>query len=454
MAEKIKSMTRGKPLKLIVAFALPLMVGNVFQQLYTVVDTMVVGQVLGVSALAALGASDWLNWMVLGMVSGFAQGFSIKMAQEFGAGRMEELKKTTAMSVCLGCLLGILLLVLSQVFVRPVLLLMNTPADIIENTLLYLRILFSGIPFLMLYNLTASMLRALGDGKNPLYAMVVSSVVNVALDVIFVVFWGWGIAGAALATVIAESCSGLYCILVIRKIESLKLEKRHWQPEGLILSRLMRLGIPVAFQSMVISVGGLVVQYVVNGFGVVFIAGFTATNKLYGVLEMAATAYGYAMTTYVGQNLGAGNVKRIREGMRAAVLVAVLTSLVISACMILFGRTIVGWFISGDPAEAREAITVAYHFLLVMSSVLFILYLLFVYRSALQGMGDTVIPMVSGIAEFIMRISAALALPRFFGPEGVFFAEILAWFGATVILVTAYYMRMHTLVRRDNKIGG
>ncbi len=181
-------------------------------------------------------------------------------------------------------------------------------------------------------------------------------------------------------------------------------------------------------------------QSVVNGFGVVFIAGFTATNKLYGILEIAATAYGFAVTTYTGQNLGAGNIKRIKDGVRAGMLVAAATSVVISAVMIVFGRRIVGLFISGEPAQVAEAITIAYHFLLVLSLPLVILYFLYVYRSALQGMGDTMIPMLSGVAEFV--------LPRIYGPEAVFFAEIAAWLGADVILLTAYYIRMYQFTKK------
>ncbi len=456
MAEKIKNMTEGSPVKLIASFALPLMLGNIFQQLYTVVDTMVVGRILGVQALAALGASDWLNWMILGMVSGFAQGFSIKIAQEFGAGNMEKLRRAFACSISLAAVLAVLLLILSQWSLHTILVWMSTPEDIIGSSILYLRIMFCGIPLLMAYNMAASVLRAMGNGKAPLYAMIVSSSVNIALDILFVGGFHMGIAGAAAATVIAEGCSAVYCITVIRRISYLNLrqeekeEKRtsYWRMDVGLAWRLLQLSVPIAFQAVVISVGGLVVQSVVNGFGVVFIAGFTATNKLYGILEIAATAYGFAVTTYTGQNLGAGNIKRIKDGVRAGMLVAAATSVVISAVMIVFGRRIVGLFISGEPAQVAEAITIAYHFLLVLSLPLVILYFLYVYRSALQGMGDTMIPMLSGVAEFVMRITAVFVLPRIYGPEAVFFAEIAAWLGADVILLTAYYIRMYQFTKK------
>ncbi|MBO5033536.1 MAG: MATE family efflux transporter [Lachnospiraceae bacterium] len=456
MSGKVKNMTEGNPVRLIAAFAFPLMLGNIFQQLYTVVDTMVVGRVLGVQALAALGASDWLNWMILGIVSGFAQGFSIKLAQEFGAGNMGKLRKALALSIELAVIAAIVLLIISQVFLEGILTIMNTPADIIGNSILYLRILFMGIPLLMIYNMSASILRALGNGRAPLYAMIISSLVNIGLDIWFVAYLNMGIAGAAIATVIAEGCSALYCVLVVRRISYLNLKQSkeekerdsYWKLEGRLVGRLLLLGVPIAFQSIVISVGGLVVQSVVNGFGVAFIAGFTATNKLYGVLEVAATAYGFAITTYTGQNLGAGNIKRIKEGMRAGIIVAAATSLVISLVMILFGKHIVSLFITGNPAQVQEAVTIAYHFLLVLSCPLMILYFLYIYRSALQGMGDTLIPMLSGVAEFVMRIGAVLILPGIFGAEAVFFAEVAAWAGADVILITAYYVRVNILTKK------
>ena len=443
----IKSMTEGKPAKLIFAFALPLMIGNVFQQLYTVVDTMVVGQVLGVNALAALGASDWLNWMMLGIVQGFAQGFSILMAQEFGAGNIQRLKKVVGNAIVLSAISAALLLVLGELVALPVLHVLQTPSDIIGKSLLYLRIMFAGLPIVMAYNLLASILRALGDGKTPLHAMILAAFINIILDVAFVMLFGWGIAGAAAATVIAQFSSSVYCYLHIRKIEILSLNKGDFSMDMDLDKKLVFLGLPMAFQNAIISVGGMIVQSVVNGFGVIFIAGFTATNKLYGVLEVAATSYGYAMITYVGQNLGAGHIDRIRKGMRAALGIALLTSAVIAAGMLLFGHQILGCFISGSPQEAERTMYVAYHYLTIMSVFLPVLYILHVIRSALQGMGDTVLPMVSGVAEFVMRTGTAILLPLLIGEEGIFYAEIMAWAGADVILVSSYFVRMRKYAR-------
>ncbi len=452
MATRMKNMTEGAPGKLIFSFALPLMMGNVFQQLYTVVDTMVVGKYLGVGALAALGASDWLNWMMLGIIQGFTQGFAILMAQEFGAGQYGRLRSVIGNSAVLSVIFSLLLLISGQIFVRPVLLLLQTPGDILPDALLYLRIMFFGIPVVMAYNLLACILRSLGDGKTPLQAMVVASVINIALDLLFVMGFQWGIAGAAAATLIAQLVSGLFCLYHIAKLELLRFRAEDFQPEPKLFSKLLGLGFPMAFQNCIIAVGGMIVQSVVNGFGVIFIAGFTATNKLYGILEIAATSYGYAMITYVGQNLGAGRYSRIRRGMRAALVIAAVTSVLIAAVMLTAGKVILGWFISGEPGVAEQTLAVAWFYLAVMSVFLPVLYLLHVVRSAIQGMGNTLLPMVSGIVEFLMRTLTALLLPIAVGETGIFFAEIAAWAGADVVLVLSYFVVSGKYLRREDAV--
>lgn len=442
MSTHIKKMTEGKPTPLILSFAFSLMAGNIFQQLYTVVDTMVVGKGLGVQALAALGAADWLNWMMLGIIQGFTQGFGILMAQEFGAKHEDMLRKVIGNSVCLAAIFMVILTFAGQMILMPVLHVLQTPADIMGNASLYLRIMFAGIPIVMLYNLLACILRALGDGRTPLNAMIVASLTNIFLDVLFVFVFHMGIAGAAAATLIAQLVSALFCIYHIRKIEMLSFVRSDFGLHQGMTRKLLLLGSPMAFQNGIIAVGGMIVQSVVNGFGVIFIAGFTATNKLYGLLEIAATSYGYAMVTYVGQNLGAGKVRRIRQGVRSAVMVGTVTAVVIAAVMLLGGRHILGLFISGTPEEYELTMRVAYYYLSIMSICLPILYLLHVLRSAIQGMGNTVLPMLSGVAEFIMRTLSALLLPVLLGSNGIFYAEILAWIGADVILVASYFVKI------------
>lgn len=442
MNANIKDMTTGKPLPLILSFSLPLMVGNIFQQLYTVVDTMVVGKALGVDALAALGTTDWLYWMWLGMIQGVTQGFGILMAREFGAKRFESLRSVVGSSVTLSALSAVLFLILGQLAAEPVLQLLNTPSQIMDGSLLYLRIMFLGIPIVMAYNLLATVLRSLGDGQTPLYAMIVAAISNILLDLLFVLVLHWGIAGAAIATLIAQGISGVYCLLKIRKIDFLTLKKKDFSLQAAMAGRLLSLGSPMAAQNAIIAVGGMIIQGVVNGYGVAFIGGFTAANKLYGVLEIAATSYGYAMITYVGQNLGAAKVNRIKSGMKWATTVALATSAVIASVMLIFGRYIVGAFISGTPEEAAAAIEVGVTYLSIMSICLPILYILHVTRSAVQGMGNTVLPMVSGIAEFIMRTGGVLLLPAIMGENGIFAAEVSAWLGADLILIPSYFIML------------
>ena len=447
METKIKDMTTGKPLPLIISFALPLMVGNIFQQLYTVVDTMVVGKSLGVDALAALGATDWLYWMLLGMIQGVTQGFGILMAREFGAKQFENLRRVVGSSTSLSALSALVFLILGQVVAKPILVMLNTPPEILNWSVLYLRIMFMGIPIVMAYNLLATILRSLGDGQTPLQAMIVAALSNIVLDLLFVLVFRWGIAGAAIATLIAQGISSIYCLRKIRIIPFMTLQSAHYSLESAMAARLLSLGSPMAAQNAIIALGGMIITAVVNGYGVAFIGGFTAANKLYGVLEIAATSYGYAMITYVGQNLGAGNIPRIKTGMSSAIKVALATSAVIAGIMLIFGQHIVGAFISGKPEEAAAALKVGVTYLGIMSICLPVLYILHVTRSAVQGMGNTVLPMVSGIAEFIMRTGGVLILPALMGENGIFIAEVSAWLGADLILVPSYFLMLKRISR-------
>ncbi len=433
------TLTEGSPWKLLLLFSLPLMAGNIFQQMYTMVDTAVVGKVLGVDALAALGAVDWLNWLTLGTIQGFAQGFSILMAQKFGAGEYGKLRQVVANSIVLAALCAIFLTLVSEGAAGAVVSLLRAPEEIRPISMAYLRILFAGLPIVMTYNLAAAILRALGNGRQPLIAMVIASLTNIVLDFLFVMEFHWGVQGAAIATLIAQCLSAAYCIRYICRIEVLQLKKEDWKLESALCGRLMTFGLPMAFQNMVISVGGMIVQTIVNGFGVTFIAGVTATNKLYGILEVAATSYGYAMTTYSGQNLGAGKIRRISQGMRVGIGIAIATSLLITAVMLSGGRWILALFLPESSAQSMEALDVAYRYLAVMSVCLPVLYILHITRSCIQGLGNTVLPMASGIAEFVMRTGAALLLPLMFGENGILFAEILAWLGADMILIPSYF---------------
>ena len=437
-----KDMTSGSPAGLILRFALPLMLGNVFQQFYTFVDTMVVGQALGVKALAALGAAEWLTFLMFGLVQGLVQGFSLVMARQFGAGDEKGLKKAVAGAVWLSLGAAFLFTALGQLMLRPVLLLLRTPAEIIDLTLIYLRILYASLPVAFAYNMLAALLRALGNSKTPLQAMTLSSFCNIALDLLFVFGFGWGIQGAAAATVLAQILAACFCCVKLRGSGLFSLGNKEYYPDREVIREQLKLGLPMGLQNMITAMGGLIVQSVINGFGVLFIAGYTAANKLYGLLEIAASSYGYAMSTYSGQNMGAARYDRIGKGLRAANLIGAATALLMSAIMVFLGKPVLGCFLTGDSVTVEGAMRIGYHFLLVLAFFFPFLYILYVTRSCIQGMGNSLLPMISSIVQLVMRTGCALLLPALIGESGVFYGEVCAWLGADLLLAFSYFYCM------------
>ena len=437
----MKNMTVGSPIKLIFLFALPLMFGNILQQLYTMADTMIVGQFLGVSALASIGASDWLNWGYLGIVMGFTQGFSIRISHSYGANDFEAMKKNLMHIFGLCIAIAIVITAFAHLTIHPILILLDTPESIISGTLTYMRIIMSGICIVTAYNCFSSILRALGDSKTPLLAMIIASITNIVLDLIFILYFKMGIAGAALATLIAQCLAALLCARVLFKQLPFKIHYIDFIFDINIIKELMRIASPLAMQNVIISIGGIAIQNVANGFGYLFVAGFTATNKLYGILEVAAISFGYAITTFVSQNYGAKQYKRLKKGVFEGNLLSIATSIFIGAMMIIFGRFILMLFISGTNEEVTYVLSVAYRYLSYMAFFLPALYILYTYRSALSGMNNTFIPMVSGIVELIMRVSLVYTLPAFLHYEGVYIAEIMAWIGAASLLYMSYKLK-------------
>ena len=443
---KSLNMTRGRPLLLLFSFALPLMFGNIFQQLYTVVDTAIVGRGVGMNALAALGTVDWLNWMLLGLATGLTQGFSVRLSQKYGEGDLPALSRIMGRSALLSALIALLCVVLSQLGVPLFLHLLRVPQELRAMATLYIRILFAGFPAMMFFNYTSSMLRAVGDSRTPLLAMMTAALTNIALDALTVFVLGWGIAGAAAATVFAQCLSGAICALRIARTPALRFTREDVRLDRTLSFSLLRLGLPVALKNVIISIGGMILQSIVNSFGMAFIAGYTATNKLYGLLEIAALSYGYAVTTYVGQNFGAGEYTRIRQGVRTALLLCVGTALAISAVMVAFGRPITGLFLSADdPATLTQAASTAYRYLCVMAAALPALYLLYAYQSALQGLGQTAIGLIVGTLELCLRVGFALFSGAVGWAEGLFAAEVSAWIGAAILLCIVYYRHVRRL---------
>lgn len=437
----VKDMTKGEPVRLLLGFAVPLMIANVFQQLYSVVDAVVLGRGVGVQALAAAGSTGSVHFLVFGFITGLTHGYSILIAQRFGAGDSAGVRRAVANSAYLAVVSSAVITALSLLFSRALMTLMQTPADIFEDALLYIRVIFIGIFATVFYNVLASILRALGDGVSPLVVVLISSAVNVGLDVLFVLVFRWGVAGAAWATVLAQLLSGFMCLFVLCRMGCMRFQKGDARPDGEMLVALLRLGVPVGVMNSVTAVGGMILQGVVNGFGSATVAAYTTGAKILTLAEQPGNIIGMALGTYVGQNLGAGRLDRIRSGVRRAIAMSLLINIVLGAALVLFGREIVALFVSGTEQAVIEA---SYPFLFTVGVMLWILGLLFVYRFSLQSMGDTVIPMFSGALELLLRISVVLVLARVFalGFWSICIAEVSAWAGAAVLLCAAYYLRL------------
>lgn len=451
MASRTINMTTGDPLKLLVRFSLPLLAGTVLQQLYNLVDTMVVGRSDGVAALAAVSSTGWLDWTLLGLVLGLAQGFAIQIAHCFGAGDECGLRRAAGQSILLGALVAGGLEIIAQLLLRPVLVLMQTPEATFGLTLLYLRITFGGLPLVMGYNLFSGFLRSVGNSRTPLTAITCSAVCNILLDVLFVAVFRWGVAGVAAATVISQALSFIICAVAVLRLPVFRLSRGDLRLTRRVSFGLIRLGLPIAFQNLIISVGGLILQSVVNAQGFLFMAGYNAASRMQGLMEMAGTALRGAVSTFTGQNFGAGKMDRVRLGLRKAVQLAVLMALVIGGAAILLGQPLLRLFIQDEPAVVEKVLVYGYRYLCFMGAGLFALYLLFVFRSALQGLGDTVASMFSGVLELFMRSGCALILPLFMGEWGIYTAGVASWFGAAALLAVLCRKRLQNTRKEKNK---
>jgi len=447
--QRTKDLCVGNPARLILAFAFPILAGNMLQQLYSLVDSLIVGRLLGVRALAAVSASGWLDWALLSIPMGLAQGYSIHAAQCYGGQRWAALKRTAAQSYLLSAAITVLLEAGSQALLHPVLIWMNAPEETLALTESYLRIIYAGLPITMALNVFSGLLHALGNSRTPLIALACSTAVNIALDWLFVGPLGMGTDGGARATVIAQVVSALICFLAVRRIPELRTDREDYRLDLPMMKRLIRLGFPIAFQNMVISLGGLILQGVVNGFGFIFMAGYNAASRLQGMVEIAGASLGSAVGTFTGQNYGAKRMDRVRLGLRRSAQIGFGMALVIGGAVALLGRPLLSLFIQDEAEIAEQVLQIGYEFLLVMAAGLPLLYLLFVYRSTLQGLGDTIIPMASGFVELGMRVATVLLLPMLLGVWGVYLAEIAAWGGAGIFLIVGCYHRLKTVEKRS-----
>ena len=450
---RTKDMTTGSPVKLILGFALPVLAGNLLQQLYSLVDSLIIGRLLGVTALAAVSASGWLDWAVLSMPMGLAQGFSIQAAQCYGGRQFATLKRAVAQSYLISIAATALLEIASQLLLSPVLRLMNSPGETVALTRSYLRIIYAGLPVVMALNAFSGFLHALGNSRVPLLALGCASAVNIGLDWLFVGPLHMGTDGGAWATVIAQVVSASICLAAVLRIPELRPTRADYRPDAGMTKGLLKLGLPLAFQNLIISLGGLVLQGVVNAFGFVFMAGYNAASRLQGLVEIAGSSLGGASGTFTGQNYGAGRMDRVRLGLRRSAQIGFFIALGVGGVIVLLGRPLLSQFIRAEDASAERVMGVGYDFLRVMAAGLPTLYLLFVYRSTLQGLGNTVIPMASGFVELAMRVGAALLLPMLLGVWGVYLAEIAAWAGAGAFLALGCYRwlrRLETAKPKDD----
>ncbi len=447
----VKDMTVGNPTKLIFSFSVPMLVGNIFQQFYSMVDTIIVGRYVSIQALAAVGVTGSLTFLVLGFVMGLTTGFSVIVSQYFGLNDEKQLRKSVAMSVYLSLILSIVITIISLLFARTLLNFMNTPSDIIDDASLYINIIFAGTIASVFYNLLSSVLRALGDSKTPLMFLIISSIINIVLDLVFIINFHMGVAGAAYATIIAQAISCVLCFIYIKKrFPILNLSKNDWKIEKNIIAKLLDIGVPTAFQSSVTAIGVMVIQAAVNNFGSIIVAAYTAAIKVEQLATQPALTFGLAMATYTGQNLGAGKLDRIRTGIKKCIMISAAFCIIGGILIIIFGRNITMLFVSGTEEEISQVLDAAQIYLNAVSAFFWLLGLLFIYRNALQGLGNAKIPLLSGFIELVMRVGVAFTLSNYIGYTGICLASPIAWVGATVLLITAFYKNLKSLNQKLN----
>lgn len=444
--EQVTDMTQGKPAKLILSFALPLILTNVGQQLYMVVDSSIVGRGVGLKALAAVGSADWTYWLILWTVQGLTQGFAVFISHYFGKQDYRNVNKTIAMSTILCAIVGIVMTIIGLFAAKPLLMRLKTPHDIIDNATIYLMTMIAGTLIVTAYNMAAAVLRAFGDGKSPLIAMAIAACLNVGLDLLFVMVFHWGVFGAAFASVTAQLFSFLFCLVRIRKVEYVQFAKGDWKFNGKMAAEMLAFGLPIALQMIVIAISGMVLQSAINLQESIFIAGYTAMNKMFGLLESSAFALGAASSTFFAQNYGAGRKDRVRSGVRTSAVISVIMAVCVTFVMLLIGRYLLQMFIDATEEGATEALQIGFRYLVIASVSLVILYLIHVYRNAMQALGNSFWSMISGFAECAVRILVSKGAVLVLGTGVLYFVEPAAWVGALLFIMIPYYCYQNKLL--------
>ena len=430
-------MTTGSPMKIIFNFTLPIFIGNVFQQFYNMADAVIVGKFVGNKALAAVGSTGTIMFLIYGFVVGMTAGFTVLTAQKFGAGDMPAMRRTVVGASFLSLVVGLVLTAAFMVFMKPWLVLMHTPEDIFADAYAYIMIISAGILAQMLYNLLASILRALGNSKVPLYFLILAALLNIVLDLVLIIVFHMGAAGAAVATVISQGISGVLCLFyIIRKVPLLRLTRDDRHLSGDLLRTQIRIGIPMALQYSITAVGTMMVQSALNILGSTLVAAYTAAGKIEQIVTQAYVAMGTTMATYGAQNMGAGDVSRIRQGFKASTIIGVIYAIVSAALVMTVGKYMTYLFVSEDVALIMDSVNTY----LICVGIFFIpLAIVNIYRNGIQGLGYGLLPMMAGVAELVGRGVVAVIAAGQKSYLGVCLASAAAWVLASLLLIGMYY---------------
>lgn len=444
-----KELTSGSPIKLITFFMLPIFLGNIFQQLYNLVDALIVGRIIGINALAAVGATSPIIFMIISFIFASTQGFTVITAQKFGAREYDLVKKSLAASIVLSAALTIIVTLISAPFSYQMLAFLRTPADIIHMADTYLFIMLVGIFATVFYNLSSNIIRALGDSKTPLYFLIFASILNVFLDIYFIVNLKMGIVGAGWATVLSQAISTILCLaFMFWKFPILRLKKEDWMVSKDFYMEHLRVGIPMGFQMSVLSIGIIALQFVLNGFGSVAVAAFTTAMRVDQLFTQVYLALGATMAVFAAQNFGAKKLSRIKEGAKASILIAFITSIFSILVLTFFSGDLVALFMSEVDPEVVRLAEIYLHILMIF---FFFLGVLLIFRNILQGMGSVMAPLASGIAELIARTACAFIFGHYFGYVGICTATPAAWAAAALVLFIGYKISLIKHVKTIRK---
>lgn len=438
MNAKTKVMTDGEPMRLILGFAAPMLLGNIFQQFYNIADSTIVGRFVGAEALAAVGATSTLQMLTLCLCFGLTNGAGIIIAQCFGAKSYEQLRETLGSLICVVSAVAAVMLTLGIIFAPAVLRFLSVPDEIINLSAMYFKIIMAGAPFMMAYNACSAIMRSMGNSKTPLFMLMLSSGINIVLDVVFVVFFHWGVAGAAAATIIAQAVSAVTCITwLVRSRYELHLDGLRMRPTREATANILKTGLPAALQSSMISIGNMSIQRLINSFGTMAVAAYAAAGKVDSIAIMVVVTMGMSLSVFCGQNIGAGRTDRIKSGLYKTLSFVLSYCIILAVIMMFFGRNLLSIFL--DAGEAKEALDIGAQYLKVIGIAYFMAGVMRCYLNVVHGTGDVNVSMVTGLAELTVRVIASYILVIPFGLMGLWIAIPISWGCGSIIPVVRYY---------------